>query len=107
MERQVIGLTEKIKIKEKTVTAKIDTGAASSSINKKLVEHLKPEQIKYKRIKSALGTQRRPVIELEFELNGKIYNDKFTLSDRSNLRYKVLIGKNILKKEKFMVDPLK
>jgi len=106
-EREIIGLTVKVNINGKNIIAKVDTGADSSSIDKTIVENLNKPIIKYKKIKSALGYEKRGVIKLNFMINDKEFNDYFTVSDRSNLKYKVLIGKDILKKEKFLIDPTK
>ena len=108
-ERLIIGLEESIVlengIKHK---AKIDTGADSSSIDKSLIENLDNfEIISHKFIRSALGRHKRPIIKLKVIFQGIEFIENFTISDRSNLRYKVLIGKDILKKEGFLIDPLK
>lgn len=107
--RLVLGLTEKVKLETgKSYVAKIDTGADSSSIDKSLVEHLeKKEILEHKVVRSALGRHKRPALKVEIELHGKKFNELFTVSDRSSLKYKLLIGNNILKKEGFLVDPCK
>lgn len=52
------------------------------------------------------GTEYRPVIELDVEVNGKrVSNAMFNLNDRSKMEYPVLIGQNILEKTGFLVDP--
>ncbi|MDR2213084.1 MAG: ATP-dependent zinc protease [Pseudomonadales bacterium] len=46
------------------------------------------------------GTERldaRPVVRLEFCLAGQIHNTLFTLTDRSNFNYPVLLGRDFLK----------
>jgi len=111
--RKVLGLIERVKVFNNEYKAKIDTGADSSSIDKSIIEKLNKSNninivpISHKKIKSALGIENRPVVEIEIELLGKKYTEKFTVSERSNLRYKILIGKDILKKEKFLIDPNK
>jgi hypothetical protein len=107
-ERLIIGLVENVYLEDgNKYLAKIDTGADSSSIDKTLIEELnKKEFIGHKIIRSALGRHRRPIVQLEIKFQGKIFFEKFTISNRSNLKYKILIGKDILKKEKFLIDPL-
>jgi len=110
--RKILGLIEVVKIGNYEYKAKIDTGADSSSLDKSIIEKLNKNTevikvISYKKIKSALGIEKRPVVEIEIELLGRRYIEKFTISERSNLKYKVLIGKDILKKEKFIIDPNK
>lgn len=109
VDRMIIGLEEKVYLEDgKTYNAKIDTGADSSSIDKTLVNSFgKKEILSHKIIKSALGRHKRPMILLEITFQGIKFKEKFTISDRSNLKFKVLIGKDILRKESFLVDPLK
>lgn len=107
----VIGLTEKVKVHfkrgEKTVIAKIDTGATKSSIDIELASKLGlGPVIKSKLIKSAHGNKLRPIIEAEIELAGKQMKSEFTLADRTHMKYMILIGQNILKNG-FLIDPTK
>jgi len=110
-EKTTVGLYEKITLKgnggEKEVIARIDTGATNSSIDLKIASSLRLGPIiQSKMVKSANGSKLRPVIESDIELHGKIISEKFTLADRSHMKYPVLIGQNILKKG-FLIDPSK
>ena len=110
--RPVLGLTEKVIIigpeKRKTVVARIDTGATKSSIDVALAAELKlGPVISKKLVKSASGTIMRPIIKSKLIISRKTMNEEFTLAERSHLKYPVLIGQNILKKEKFIIDPSK
>ena len=107
----VIGLAEKVKVHHhqgnKTVIAKIDTGATKSSLDTNLAAELKlGPVIKSKIIKSAHGSKLRPIIEATIELAGKKIKSEFTLADRAHMKYRVLIGQNILKYG-FLIDPTK
>lgn len=109
--RIVIGLTENVAInggkERKIFIAKIDTGATKSSMDTKLAAEMGlGPVIKSKLIKSAHGNKLRPVIEAEVTLAGKKIKSEFTLAEREHMRYRVLIGQNILK-HGFLVDPLK
>jgi hypothetical protein len=107
----IIGLVEPIKIigKRKTVEtlAKIDTGAARSSIDEKIAEEagLGPI-IKFVRIKSAVADKpydRRPVYRAKIEIAGKKIPVEINVADRRRLKYKALIGRDILRSN-FLVD---
>jgi len=106
----VVGLDEKVILidnnnKEKEVLARIDTGADGSSIDKELFESMTCGPfISQKKIKSASGENIREQVELKFKIKEKEFVGKFNIADRSKLRYKVLIGQNILKKG-FLIDP--
>jgi len=107
----IIGLAEKIKIKgpdvSKEVDAKIDTGATKSSIDSKLSAELKLGPIVMtKLVKSAHGNTLRPIIDVDLEIAGKKLKSQFTVANREHMKYRVLIGQNILK-NKFLIDPSK
>ncbi|MBR9691756.1 hypothetical protein GOV06_03130 [Candidatus Woesearchaeota archaeon] len=110
--RSVIGLVEKVMMigpeKERKVTARIDTGADICSMDTKLAKRLNLGPVeRLKRIKSAHGIKKRPVVRGRVEIAKRRFKKvRFTLADRKHLRYKVLIGKNILKKG-FLIDPNK
>ncbi|MGH8507720.1 MAG: ATP-dependent zinc protease family protein [Gammaproteobacteria bacterium] len=111
--------------------ARIDTGAAVSSIDAKVVE-IKPApngsgeqvifqikdnegniktiertivewaKIKGKRAERAV---RRPVVRLDLCLGGKRIEGRINLADRKSFLYPVLIGRNILETGEFVIDP--
>jgi len=52
------------------------------------------------------GTEYRPIIELDVEVQGKsISKAQFNLNDRSQMEHEILIGQNILEKAGFIVNP--
>jgi len=105
-----IGFLEQVTIygpeKSRKVTARIDTGAARNSIDKKLAEKLGiKEIIKHKVIKSAHGVKKRPIVKAKLKIADKEFEDMtFTLADREHMKYTVLIGRNTLKKG-FIINP--
>lgn len=106
--RGVLGLTEQILIEDHRVIARIDTGATSSSIDKQLAKKLSlGPVVDEKVIKSASGTKKRPVVKATITVDGQTIQDNFTVADRSHMTYSVLIGQPILKRGKFLIDPLK
>ena len=109
--RVVIGLAEKVSIEHsggrKMVIAKIDTGATKSSIDTNLAAELRlGPVIKSKLVKSAHGSKLRPIIEATIELAGRRIKSEFTLADRAHMKYRILIGQNILK-DGYLIDPTK
>lgn len=112
-DKEVISALEEIKIKSSkkkrvSVLAKIDTGAWRTSIDISLAKELnliRPDNIIKKRtVQSALGVQEdRPVILLTYWLKGKKITTTAGVTDRKNLRRKVIIGRKDL--SGFLVKP--
>jgi len=106
----IIGLTEPITLigeKKKRVVAKIDTGATTSSVDLELAASLKlGPVVKTRLVKSASGSRVRPIISADVIFAKKTIKVHFTIADRAHMKYRVLIGKNILKKG-FLIDPSK
>lgn len=107
----IIGLVEPVVVKGKTAKethlARIDTGAAKSSIDSKLVYKLKLGPVlSVKKVSNAHGTTLRPVIEAEIKIKRKKIKSLFTVADRSHMKYPILIGRNVLR-QGFLIDPAK
>ncbi len=111
------------------VEAKIDTGAFSSAIHcdniKEVVENgktyltfyleekdypgnktqqLKFEEFTRKKIKNSFGeAEERYIIRTKIKIGHKLISAQFSLSDRKNMRYPVLIGRKAIK-GKFIID---
>lgn len=111
------------------LSAKVDTGAFTSAIHfhhaeviqkdgKKVLHFtlLDPSHPEYndkdfyfeeystREIKNSFGqTEERFVIETEIVLFGKSYVTEFSLSDRGSLKFPLLLGRKLLKRE-FLVD---
>jgi hypothetical protein len=110
--KTVIGLTEPVTVFtrtgiKRTIIAKIDTGASKSSVDVNLASQLRLGPIiKSKLVKSASGNKLRPVIECTLQLADKRMKEEFTLADRWHMKYRILIGQNVLR-HGFLIDPLK
>jgi len=89
------------------VRARIDTGAALSSIDVTLAARLRLGPILgVSKIRSSHGSSVRAVVKVKITLHERNIAGRFTLTDRSHMKYPVLIGRNILHK-KFIIDPSK
>ena len=107
--KTIVGLTEKVtvngELEKKDLIARIDTGATKSSIDLGLAAKIGlGPVVDSKLVKSAHGVKLRPVVQAEIVMGGKAIKAKFTLADRTHMKYQVLVGQNILRKN-FLVDP--
>jgi len=131
-DKLLIGRKEDINLpdlKLKELDAKIDTGAYTSSMHCHHIETVKkggteflkfklldPEHPSYqtrtfvfrnfkkKKVRSSNGeVEHRYVIETKLEIYGKIFKTEFTLTDRSDMKYPLLLGRKFIK-QGFIVD---
>jgi len=120
----ISGWVEKVSIQGVTVKAKLDTGAKTSSIHAENVRYYKKKDkrhvsfdfayidasdnkqrvlmdrpvIRKVKIKTQGGQhERRGVVSLDFCFDGRLRTAQFTLSDRKNYIYPVLLGRRFLK----------
>ncbi len=121
-EKVTIGAVEDVILLPWNVTlpARIDTGALTSSLDareltvrdNKALFRLRNEYgslrlslpiIEWRYIRSAIGEERRPVVEMEICLGRKRFRTQVTLQDRSRVKYPFLVGRRALQ-EHFLVD---
>lgn len=112
-EKKMVKVIDRVKIKPDkgkrvSIEVKIDTGAYSTSIDKKLAEKLglltSEHILLEKKFKSALGEETRRLIEVDFVLKGRRIKTCASVTGRSHLQYSMIIGRRDLKG--FLVDPL-
>ncbi|CAA6821808.1 MAG: hypothetical protein sometimes fused to ribosomal protein S6 glutaminyl transferase [uncultured Sulfurovum sp.] len=129
MQKKIVGRKEKISILDLELydlDAKVDTGADSNALHCDHIEvdennivhftlfdevheayHGKRLQVplhQLKRVKSSNGEiQKRPSIKVDVEFFGKKYRTVISLTDRSEMKFPMLIGRKFLEK-RFLVD---
>ena len=112
-EKRLVKVFDRVKIKPHKgkrvfIDVKVDTGAYSTSIDKKLAEKLgllNSEHILLeKKFKSALGEEIRRLVEVDFVLKGRKIKSCASITSRSHLQYSMIIGRRDLKG--FFIDPL-
>ncbi len=104
MKKTTVGAVETVEINAQKFKARIDTGAERNSIDKKLIEKYnlgKPTG--ETTVRSASGSGKRKLIKLKVKIKNRTINATFTIADRKDMKYRILIGRNILKKD-FLVD---
>lgn len=119
----LVGSVDKITIKyfndEKPVDARIDTGAEYSSINGSDIDmnddtisftfgdyRYRFSLLKSVKIVAANGKEKRPIIRLDIVIDEKVlHNVEFTVNDRGELNYDVLLGRRCLAQANVLVNP--
>jgi hypothetical protein len=104
-----------------TFPARIDTGADLSSLDARDVVvrnnvaafklgrrygalELQLPVIEWRHIQTAMGTEKRPVVEISICLGSKLFRTPVTLKDRSEMIYPFLVGRSALRRN-FVIDP--
>ena len=129
---QIIGTTDCIDFMDaeiENLPCKIDTGAAISAIHADRIQIIEKNGVDFlafklldkkhpkfnnieiltsdfteKRIKNSFGeAENRFQVKLKIRVFYKVYNSSFTLTNRKQMAYPVLLGKKFLK-GKFLVD---
>jgi hypothetical protein len=113
-DRIVIGPVEYVKVighhGEARVKGKVDTGATRTSVDVWLAANIGlGPTVDVVKIKSAFldHVRSRPVVRGVVEIAGQSFTIPVTVNDRSDMRYPVLIGMDILKSGRFLIDPAK
>lgn len=133
--RIIAGWVEKVRIDDLDfdIKAKLDTGARTSSINARNIKSFKKDGERWVRFTLVLKDSKdkeyeiemekprsrrtniknhdgehdkRHVVDFEVCFNNRIYTTEFTLADRREYIYDVLIGRQFLKKTA-IIDPKK
>ncbi|GAB4173890.1 MAG: RimK/LysX family protein [Rhodocyclaceae bacterium] len=121
-ELTVIGAVEEVALMPEgiVVPARIDTGAAKSSLAARNLEIrdrvasfrlpegyggavLRLRVVSWARVRSNLGTERRPVVEVDLCIASRRLRTRVNLDDREGLQYPMLLGRNTLEGN-FLVD---
>ena len=110
-QKNVLGLIEPVIVigqnKSLTLKARIDTGAQRCSIDVNAARKLGYNIVSEKLIRSAHGKERRAVAYFRIMIMGKLFKASFTIANRLHMKYKLLIGRNLLKYSNFIIDPNK
>jgi len=113
-ERVIIGPIEFVKVighhGEARVKGKIDTGATRTSVDVWLAANIGlGPTVDVAKVKSALldEARSRPLVRSIVEIAGEKFALPVSVNDRSDMRYPVLVGMDILSTGRFLIDPTK
>jgi len=111
-QKRVVRLVQRVVVAgpggEESVRAKVDTGADRTTVDKVLAARLRlvPTGSKVAVKASAAGKKvERPLVNAAVTLAGKRFNLMVGVADRSQMRYAVIIGRDILRSGDFLIDP--
>jgi len=122
LEKIVIGEVEEVTLVpwDVSLPARIDTGADISALDARDVHtwknvadfrlgklygglRLRLPIVEWRQVKTSVGSDTRPVVEIGICLGPKFFRTHALLGDRSQMTYPFLVGRNILK-GRFIVD---
>lgn len=110
--KRVIGIIEPVVVRGRLgkvkVLAKIDTGASRTTVDTDIAARVG--------LGPVLGTVRirqsiskhpeiRPLVEAHLVLAGEAFDVSAAIANRQEMKYEVIVGMDILRRGKFLVDP--
>lgn len=113
-DRIIVGVVELVTIKGKkgmkTVKGKLDTGSDRTSVDYNIAAKvgLGPlvDTVKV-RSSVANNSETRVLVEAELIIHQQHFNLPVSVDDRSKMKYAVLIGRDLLEKSNFLINPRK
>lgn len=111
---EIIGIIEEVIVRgpkgEIHVRAKIDTGAARTSLDTDLATKLGLGPVERRvRIRSAAADrpEERDVVHATLVIDGKTFEAHVAVTDRKDMRYHMIVGMDVLRHSGFLISPRK
>ena len=113
-ERTILGTVEEVSVRGRTgslrVLAKIDTGAARTSLDTDLAKRLGlGPVVDHVRIRAAAADEpeKRDVVATVIAIAGREFDVEVAITDRTDMRYHMIVGMDVFRESGFLVDPSK
>ena len=109
---KVIGVIEPVVLRgpagEIHVHAKIDTGAARTSLDTDLARKLGLGPVE-RRVRTRSAAAERPevrdVVRVSLAIGSTVFETHAAVTDRKDMKYHVIVGMDVLRKSGFLVNP--
>ncbi len=112
--RRIIGVIEEVTLRgpssEIHVRAKIDTGAARTSVDTDLAQKLglgPVERRVHTRSAAADRPEVRDVVKATIIIDGKVFETHVAVTDRKDMKYHIIVGMDVLRRSGFLISPRK
>ncbi len=110
--RTVIGVIEQVTVRgpagEIEVRAKIDTGAARTSLDTDLAKKLGLGPVE-RRIRTRSAAADRPevrdVVRATLVIDSRVFETHAAVTDRKDMKYHMIVGMDVLRKSGFLISP--
>ncbi len=110
--RTVIGVIEQVTVRgpagEIQVRAKIDTGAARTSLDTDLAKKLGLGPVE-RRIRTRSAAADRPevrdVVRATLVIDSRVFETHAAVTDRKDMKYHMIVGMDVLRKSGFLISP--
>lgn len=91
------------------ILAKVDTGAYSSSLDESFFKKLNLNEgvVKNKMVRNVHGEEKRDVYEIDLIIKDIKISSELNVFDRSQMKYKMILGRQDIKKLGALVDVTK
>ena len=110
--RTVIGVIEEVTLRgpggEVHVRARIDTGAARTSMDTDLAKKLRlgpVERRVHTRSAAAERPEVRDVVRVTLVIDSKAFEAHAAVTDRKDMKYHVIVGMDVLRRSGFLISP--
>lgn len=112
--RRVIGVIEEVILRGPTgeirVRAKIDTGAARTSVDTDLARKLGLGPVE-RRIRTRSAAADRPeerdVVKATVVIGSRAFETHVAVTDRKDMKYHIIVGMDVLRQTGFLISPRK